>query len=1310
VSFADLDESLFADNDITATDNGDGTWTLTGVATIPAGETSAEIRIPTYDDVIFEGDETLTLTLTGVSNSVADAELEGTPDYTGTIMDNETTQPVVSIEEDVNGRGAVVMEGNELIFALEQDLESSADTTVDWSITVPTKAAAVPGQASIADLDETRFDACGITATDNGDGTWTLTGTATIQAGETSAEIRIPTVDDTILELEETLTLNLSNAVNATIDDGTSVGVILDNDGSGPNVPTLNISDPTVTEGGLLDFVVTQSVVSGADTTASWSITLPDVGTPGVVGYNDLNSGLFGVNGITGTYNSSSGTWTLSGSVSIPAGSTVGHITIPTNDDSVFELSETLNIGLTDAVNATIADGAGVGTITDNDAAAKPTLSINDASVVEGNDLVFTVTQSAASGANTTALWSVVLPAVAGTLGQVSYDDLDVTKFVTNGITATYNSSSGTWTLSGSVSIPAGSTQGTIIIPTNGDTQYEPNETLNVTLSDAVNASIAVGTGLGTILDDDLPPPPVANNDVNAIAQDDSSLHGNLFVNDQDSSSAPAGSFGDAAIETIVAIQPIGGSSVAVSGDTVVQGEYGTLTVHADGSYDYTLTDSAYLQGTDLTPRHDVFTYTIANPGGTDTATLDITVQNSVGSFGANTDDPVTGGSGNDAVIGDIGGYVAGVSTQTHYNVMVSCDFSGSMRGNGLNGFKSAMNVLLDGLSAYTEGSVVLYVNCFNHYIVQQVAVTLVNDGVLNTTLLAQMKNWVSGLTIPGTNVDENYEGGFDAAGAWLAGITKAGGGGGLNAAQIQGLVYNMDTWTGSGLLTEHAAPLSTSSSVYSEGDAIVNKMYFITDGKPMVYTADNGYIGPITSPGTQINIDQVKANTSTDWSGWQYLQDNADMTVVGTAGATAAVLQQLSEDGNYILSSNLTATFNDITNDIEGHEIAVGSDTISGGEGSDLIYGDTINADSLLSVAVPGHPNWASGLEAGSGLAIVAAYLEAVNGHAATNDELREYVMAHAFALAPAGDTRGANDVLSGEGGNDILFGQGGNDTLSGGAGNDLLVGGTGADVLTGGTGADIFLFHPGEGADTITDFNSGDGDILVRAGSGTFGGVSVSGDYVASRDLHTVADVQQGHYLSPADSNNHLLVGAGIAGEKIDANGSTTGGIYDNVLKGGAGNDVIYGGMGDNLLMGGAGSDYIQGGSGNDVIYGGGGADALIGGGGSDIFAWSATDLVLGGTDTIRDFSLGQDRLRFDNLFDDPDNITVDDVLAKLGTNELDIQANAGKLDVTVGGGTVIEISSNSGSFEASVLTAANGDDNDKAQLLLQLLTLHG
>ena len=69
----------------------------------------------------------------------------------------------------------------------------------------------------------------------------------------------------------------------------------------------------------------------------------------------------------------------------------------------------------------------------------------------------------------------------------------------------------------------------------------------------------------------------------------------------------------------------------------------------------------------------------------------------------------------------------------------------------------------------------------------------------------------------------------------------------------------------------------------------------------------------------------------------------------------------------------------------------------------------------------------------------------------------------------------------------NDIITGNGGNNTLEGLNGNDVLDGGGGNDTLIGGIGADIFVYKPGYGVSTNTDFSHGTGDrIDLRAFSG--------------------------------------------------------------------------------------------------------------------------------------------------------------------------------------------------------------------------------
>ena len=70
-------------------------------------------------------------------------------------------------------------------------------------------------------------------------------------------------------------------------------------------------------------------------------------------------------------------------------------------------------------------------------------------------------------------------------------------------------------------------------------------------------------------------------------------------------------------------------------------------------------------------------------------------------------------------------------------------------------------------------------------------------------------------------------------------------------------------------------------------------------------------------------------------------------------------------------------------------------------------------------------------------------------------------------------------DDSITGGEGADTIFGGEGADTIDGGQGADLIFGDAGDDTLTGGAGADIFAFGPGDGNDTITDFNTDEDNI---------------------------------------------------------------------------------------------------------------------------------------------------------------------------------------------------------------------------------------
>jgi hypothetical protein len=88
------------------------------------------------------------------------------------------------------------------------------------------------------------------------------------------------------------------------------------------------------------------------------------------------------------------------------------------------------------------------------------------------------------------------------------------------------------------------------------------------------------------------------------------------------------------------------------------------------------------------------------------------------------------------------------------------------------------------------------------------------------------------------------------------------------------------------------------------------------------------------------------------------------------------------------------------------------GSDTIYGGAGDDLLFGDSVAFSSVTIVRTPG--------------------IGRHEFHAALHE------VAEALARPAAFDDAGGNDTIDGGEGNDWLIGEGGHDRLSGGPGRD--------------------------------------------------------------------------------------------------------------------------------------------------------------------------------------------------------------------------------------------------------------------------------
>ncbi len=154
-----------------------------------------------------------------------------------------------------------------------------------------------------------------------------------------------------------------------------------------------------------------------------------------------------------------------------------------------------------------------------------------------------------------------------------------------------------------------------------------------------------------------------------------------------------------------------------------------------------------------------------------------------------------------------------------------------------------------------------------------------------------------------------------------------------------------------------------------------------------------------------------------------------------------------------------------------------LGNDTVLGGRGDDILFGDAINSDDL-PWGVDGNPIKPSDLNVDAGIEGIKRFLNEVNGSEPTQEELYDFIKQNHDAYRLFDESRGGDDVLDGGEGNDILFGQGGKDTL---------IGGLGDDILTGGEDVDIFKWvdqTPNDNrteTDTITDFQVGQDHIDV-------------------------------------------------------------------------------------------------------------------------------------------------------------------------------------------------------------------------------------
>ena len=374
----------------------------------------------TYDiitilaDDLDEHDETFIVRVELAEGTSPETATLGDVEAVVTIIDNDDP-PTLAIADAAASEGAGSMR-----FSLSLSPASGRDVVVDW-------LASAGSATAPADYTET-------------------SGTVTIAAGDTSANLDVPLNDDFASEQSETFEVAIS-AVHATVTDELAIGRIEDND----RALTMTVSPAVIAEG------------------ESATVTVQTDGTP-VATDQTITLALSG-----SAREGASNDYTVTPrSITIPANAASGSATIAALDDTRVEGDETI---LIDARRGDSPVGSAEITISDNDRSFG--LTVTPAVIEEAEDVTVTVTVTTPGG-DTFDTVQVVTLALSGTATEGMDDD---------------------YTLSStSISIAVDATYGTAVVTVADDALVEGNETITIT---ATHEGSRIGTSTITIEDDD---------------------------------------------------------------------------------------------------------------------------------------------------------------------------------------------------------------------------------------------------------------------------------------------------------------------------------------------------------------------------------------------------------------------------------------------------------------------------------------------------------------------------------------------------------------------------------------------------------------------------------------------------------------------------------------------------------------------------------------------------------------------------------------------------------------------------------------
>ena len=287
-------------------------------------------------------------------------------------------------------------------------------------------------------------------------------GSATFQPGDLVANVPIDVIGDTATEAPESMSVTLTTVAGAgSLGQTSAQFTIVDDDAAAPPATLITAADPSpVLEGNAgtqtVNVPITLSPTASGSVQLSWSI---------------LNTG-------TATMGSDVAA-PFSGTVTVPANTGAAVIPISVAGDTTDEADETVVVQISSTTaGVSVVDGTAVITITDDDEAAPlPTVSIADVTVDEAAGTASAiVTLSAASSSQVSVPWSTE-DGSATSLDD--YTDSSGTLIITSGLT------------------------GTITVAIEDDIDAEPTEAFTIALGTPTGATVADGTAIVTITDDD---------------------------------------------------------------------------------------------------------------------------------------------------------------------------------------------------------------------------------------------------------------------------------------------------------------------------------------------------------------------------------------------------------------------------------------------------------------------------------------------------------------------------------------------------------------------------------------------------------------------------------------------------------------------------------------------------------------------------------------------------------------------------------------------------------------------------------------